>query len=568
LLLGQRWMVDSTVDGAFESAGLAHLMAISGLHVGFVAAFLFPLLRALRLGREGAALGTATGLIAYAAVTGGRPSVVRATIMASVLIAAAVSQRSWRPMNSLGVAALAILAFRPRSLWDVGFQLSFLATGAILGLGRPLLNRFPRRSAWNYVWAALIVSCGAQLGVVPILARCFNTVHPVAPLANLVVIPLVGLGVSLGFVTLLSAALSPWLADMFAHANFVPLELSVGIARWLGRLPCAAVTVSSPGLLVCGLYYLGLVSAVFAVRYRRRAIWLAVVVCLALAIGLWWFEPTGGRTLEVTVLDVGEGDSILIRAPGGESLLVDGGLRSRYTDMGRVVVAPYLRSEGVRCLGGLLLTHAHNDHVGGLASVIREVRVERAYDTGFPHTSWSYRFYLQCLEERKVPLDLVREGDTIPVGDARLLILYPRQSDLDRVRRNPGLGLNALSVVARLLYGRIAILLTGDAEEPTERLLMERKHRLGSPILKVGHHGAATSSSADFLEAVSAEVAIISAGAGNRFGHPHEEALERLQAAGCRVYRTDVHGAVVITSDGRSYRVKTTRPVGSAAVTG
>jgi competence protein ComEC len=565
LLLGQRWMVASTVDEAFESAGLAHVMAISGLHVGFVAAFLFPLLRALRLGRKGAALGTAVGLVAYAAVTGGRPSVVRATVMACVLIAAAVAQRSWRPMNSLGVAAIIILAVRPRSPWDVGFQLSFLATAAILGLSRPVLDRFSRRSAWSYVVAALVVSCGAQAGVAPILARCFNTIHPVAPLANLVVIPLVGLGVALGFTTLLAASLSPWLADMFAHANLVPLELSVGIARWLGRLPCASVAVSSPGLPVCAFYYVGLVVAVLAVRYRRRAMWCTAFICLALAVGLWWFSPTTGGMLELTVLDVGEGDSILIRVPGGESLLIDGGLRSRYTDMGHAVVVPYLRSEGVRRLGALLLTHAHNDHVGGLPSVIREIRVDRAYDTGFPHTSWSYRLYLQCLEERSIPLDAMREGDTIPLGDARLLVLYPRESDLDRVRRNPRLGLNAVSVVTRLLYGRIAILLTGDAEEATERLLLERKHTLASPILKVGHHGAATSSTADFLEAVSAEVAIISAGAANRFGHPHEEALGRLSAAGCRIYRTDVHGAVVVTTDGRSYRVKTTRPVSTAA---
>ncbi len=568
LLLGQRWMVDSTIDEAFEGAGLAHLMAISGLHVGFVAAFLFPLLRALRFGRKGAALGTAVGLIAYAAVTGGRPSVVRATIMACVLIGAGVSQRSWRPMNSLGFAALVILTLQPRSLWDVGFQLSFLATGSILVVSRPLLSRFARKAPWHFAAAALVVSVGAQAGVAPVLARCFNAVHLVAPLANLVVIPLVGFGVALGFATVLSAAVSPWLADIFAHANFVPLELSVRIARWLGDLPCAAMTVSSPGLLVCGLYYLGLVAGAIAIRVRRTALWLAAALCLVLAIGLWWYGPTLGGALEVTVLDVGEGDSILIRAPGEGPLLVDGGLRTRYSDVGRFVVLPYLKSAGVPRLSGLLLTHAHNDHVGGVGSVIRGVSVERAYDAGFPHTSWSYRFYLQCLEERRVPLDYVREGDTIPVGDARLHILYPRQSDLDRVRENPRLGLNMVSVVARLVYGRISILLAGDAEQPTERALLERAHRLASSVLKVGHHGAATSSSTLFLRSVSAEVAIISVGAGNRFGHPHPEALGRLSAAGCRIYRTDVHGAVVVTSDGRTYRVKTTRSISVTAAAG
>ncbi len=567
LLLGQRWMVDASVEEALDGAGLTHLLAISGLHVGFVAVIIFPLLRALRLGRTGSAVGTAAGLAAYAVLTGARPSVVRATIMACVLILALANQRSWRPMNSLGVAAMAILILAPRSLEDAGFQLSFLATGAILALSRRVLDMLPRNRVSRFVVGALVVSVGAQVGVAPILARHFHEVHPVAPLANLLVIPLMGLGVALGFATLLSALVGSWLADIFAHANLIPLELSVRCAGWLGDLPGASVSVTSPTFAACAVYYAGLVVAAIALRTRRSVLWFLACSCAVLSLGLWWGGPISHGGLQVTVLDVGEGDAIFVRAPEGQTLLIDGGLRTRYGDMGREVVVPYLRSRGIRGLGALMLTHAHNDHVGGLASVVEEMRVGHAFGTGYAHTSWSYRGYIRALRDREVPTEWVREGDIVPLGAARLIILYPRESDLEELRENPRLGLNAISIVARLVYGRFSMLLAGDAEESTERALLRRGLRLASDVLKAGHHGAATSSTSEFLRAVSAEVAIISAGAQNRFGHPHRAALARLGQAGCAVYRTDLHGAVTVVSDGRSYRVRTTRPVGVAAAT-
>jgi competence protein ComEC len=208
-----------------------------------------------------------------------------------------------------------------------------------------------------------------------------------------------------------------------------------------------------------------------------------------------------------------------------------------------------------------MLTHPHNDHVGGLPAVVSSVDVERAVGTRYPHTSWSYRRYVDCLQDRQVEWKRVLEGDVIWVGEAMLHVLYPRESDLEAVRSKPQLGLNTVSIVARLCYGDFAMLLAGDAEELTERALLSRGLPLRADVLKVGHHGANTSSSAPFLRAVGADAAIISAGACNRFGHPHADALRRLRRAGCRIYRTDLHGAVTVTSDGRTYRIRTTRPV-------
>jgi competence protein ComEC len=565
LILGQRWKVHRHIQETFAEAGLAHVMAISGLHVGFVAAAVFPVLRALRAGRRGAAIGTAVALVLYAWLTGGRPSVVRATVMACILIAGLLTQRSWSPLNSLGIAALVILGASPRSLVDPGFQLSFLATGSILLLCPPLVRRLPGGSPWRVPVAALAVSVSAQAGVLLLVARYFHRVHVVAPLANLVVVPVVGLGVALGLATVAAGSVSHWLADIFAHANLLPLEFSVRAARWLGGLPSAGLAAHPPGLGACAPYFLGLGALGLALRRRRSWLWILATGLVVISVVLWWGGSLAGGGLEVTVLDVGEGDSIFIKAPGGGTLLIDAGLRTRYTDMGAVVVLPFLQAQGVRTLDCVLLTHAHNDHVGGVPTVIGGLKIGRAFGTGFPHTSWSYRRYVRCLREKGVPWARVREGDVIPVGEARLHVLYPRDSDVALLTSKPDLGLNTISVVARLVYKNFSMLLAGDAEELVERAVLRRGHVVRARVLKVGHHGAATSSTESFLRAVSPEVAVVSAGRSNRFGHPHVEALARLRRAGCRVYRTDVHGAVVVTSDGQTYKIRTTRPLRRSA---
>jgi competence protein ComEC len=265
----------------------------------------------------------------------------------------------------------------------------------------------------------------------------------------------------------------------------------------------------------------------------------------------------------VTVLDVGQGDAILIQSPGGRTVLMDGGgelgAQRAGWDIGLMRVVPALRRAGVRRLDIVLLSHPHEDHVGGLPAVVENFPVGIVLDPGVAHPSPSYLRLLRIIEAGPIGYRKARLGQDIDLGaGTQLSILYPPEfpPTLD------GDPVHARSVTARLTHGRFAMLLTGDIEAPVERYLIDRGVGLHSQVLKVGHHGSKTSTTPLFLSYVRPRVAIISVGAGNSFGHPHQSTLDALAAAGVVVRRTDLDGAIRITSDGTTFEVETTRATG------
>jgi competence protein ComEC len=271
--------------------------------------------------------------------------------------------------------------------------------------------------------------------------------------------------------------------------------------------------------------------------------------------------------LTVVVLDVGQGDSILIRSPAGRNVLIDAGgelgaERSGW-DVGRMRVVPALRRAGVRRLDVVILSHPHEDHVGGLPAVTENIPVGLVLDPGVPHPSPSYARFLKAVEARRIPYRLARAGLRVDLGGGVLLtILYPPEP-APAIDGDP---VHAGMAVARLDYGRAAALLTGDLEAPGERFLLDFAAPVDAQVLKVGHHGSRTSTSPEFVARVRPQIAVISAGADNAFGHPHLVTLETLAAAGVTVYRTDLDGAITMTSDGAGWRVTTARARAGARV--
>jgi competence protein ComEC len=258
-----------------------------------------------------------------------------------------------------------------------------------------------------------------------------------------------------------------------------------------------------------------------------------------------------GDALRVHFLDIGQGDAILIVSPTGKTVLVDAGPRG-----GDRVVRHALASEGRTVIDLAVFSHAHADHIGGMARVVEAVDVKRVLDPGFDHTSATYRQLLQTLAKHNVPVSIARDGRKIDLGGgAALEILAPADPLLTGTRSDA----NTNSIVLRLTHGSMSLLLTGDAEEATERRLLESPERLASTILKVAHHGSRHSSIARFLAAVTPVAAVISCGLDNKYGHPHPETLERLKAIGSGVFRTDLHGTVSLESTGSSWHFKTTR---------
>lgn len=563
LLLGAQAGGGEAMADLFLRAGLLHLLVVSGAQVGLVAAATLALTGAL--GRRRGGLGIAAGVILlFAAMVGWSPSVGRAAIMALVGLGARLLRRDPDAASTLALAALLWLAFHPAALFGLGFQLSFAATWGLLFLSPALTP--PVRPRWLAHLAATTV--GAQIAVLPLLAAAFQRISLAAFPANLLVLPIVAAVVPAGFLLSAIGVILPSLATALVPAFLPPVWAVVALARLFASVPGAQVWL--PPL---GWWHVAAAYALLALlpRWRRGGVgWTTLFASGLIAILI--FSGGGAAaarlrepTLTVAVLDVGQGDAIVVRGPTGRTMLVDGGGevevggRPPREDIGIRTLVPALRRMGVRRVNVVLLSHAHEDHVGGLGAVLENFSVDLVIDPGVPHPSPSYVRFLDLVRRRRIPYALGRQGQRIDLGDGAVAeILWPPEGRQEPDRPTEDL-VNSRSIVARLSYGAVSVLLTGDIEAETETALLRSGVRLDSTVLKVAHHGSRTSTTPEFVEAVRPSAAVISVGAGNLFGHPHLRTLWTLRARGVRLYRTDRDGAVFLRTDGRRLVVETMR---------
>jgi competence protein ComEC len=561
MTLGERTGIPAQISQAFLGSGTYHILAISGLNVSLLAGALLFVLKAIRVPLRLRAL-LSMGLITfYAALAGGSPSVVRAAVMADVYLLAVVLDREADPLNTLALSALALLLWQPLFLWDVGFQLTFVATWAILAVvnWHPLL-RLP--TPWRWGTIPLLLSAAAFFGTAPILASSFHRISPIAVLANLPIVPLSGLLTGVGMLFGLLALAIPQSLGLFATLVGFLINLLVILADWFARLPLASVQIfpPSPAMTVC--YYFALCALIFGAG-RRWARWVALSAALALLvlIGGRLVADRWNERVRVTVIDVGQGDGILVELPGQHAILIDGGgLFDDRFDIGEQVVVPFLLSRWIARLDLVVLSHPHPDHLNGLAAVLRHFPVGAVWDGGQRVASPSYLWFEEVLRHKRIPHKILRAGyRTVEFDPATIDVLHPPKPLLRGSPRGHSSDVNSNSLVLLLRYRDIRILLPGDIEEEAERVLLDQGADLGADVLKVPHHGSRTSSSLPFLERVRPMVAFVSAGYRNRFRHPHQETLERYRASGIDLYRTDLDGAVTVTTDGRTIDVATVR---------
>jgi competence protein ComEC len=518
LLLGERAELPPDIDAAFRRAGVSHVLAVSGFNVALVGATVWALLALARAPRRVAALGAITVVVGYAAVTGPQPSVLRATFMAVLVLVAVLLEREAAVLNGLALAALVILAVRPADLQDPGFQLSFAATAGIV------LAPLPR----GRLAAAVAVSAAAQLAVLPIGLVHFNQVSVIGVLANLAVVPLAGLATVLGLFAVAAGAFSAALASWLLAATWPVLLLLRGAVAAAAAVPGAVVHLPAPGPLAITCYVAALAAGLTGWQLRgthlRRARGLALLaIALATASALMTLAPVlrgaDGR-LRLTVLDVGQGDAIVVEGPDGRTVLVDAGAGGPYRlDAGERVVAPFLWNRGVLRLAAAVVTHDDADHAGGMGAIRRLFTIREPWDgdaAGRP---------------------LVLGGAVItPLATARA-------------------GRNDAARVLRIDFGLASILLASDVERAGERALVASGAPLAATVLKVPHHGSATSTSLELLAAVRPAIALISVGARNPYRHPDPTVLDRLTTTGATIHRTDRHGALLLETDGRHLSV-------------
>ena len=546
LLMGERAQLPTESDESFRRAGVYHVLAVSGFNVALLAGAVFAVLAMGGVPRRGAAVVAAAALVGFALVVGGQPSVLRATVMGLLLLAALLLDRKSQLMNALAAAALGLLLWRPGDLWEPGFQLSFAATAGIVHVTPWLSARLTDRGWPAWLATAVAVSVGAQAAVTPLMLAHFNQLSLIGVAANLAVVPLAGLGTMLGMLALLLELFSTGLAGLLFEALWLVL-LALRAAVWTAAaVPAAMVHLPAPAAITLLAWYAAVVLAPAGWASRRARAALGALAVVVAVTSIWpWLRPTDGL-LRVTFLDVGQGDAALVELPDGPRLLVDGGPGgARRFDVGERVLAPFLWNRPVGCLDAVALSHWDIDHSGGLAAVLRHFRVGEFWESGRAPSGAADT--VAALVRSGAPRRVLAAGQRLWLGRALVTVLGPAPG--------PSVAANDDSLVLRLDWRGISLLLPGDLGAQGEAALLRRAGPLRALVLKVAHHGSRSSSGTPFLHAAQPLVAVVSVGARNPFRHPSPETLARLEAAGTRIYRTDRDGAVMLETDGHVLRV-------------
>jgi competence protein ComEC len=590
MTLGEQSEIPRAIQDRFNRTGTSHIIAISGFNVGIIALIAFFLIRTLLKTSETlllrfniqklSALFAFAPVVFYAFVAGLGMSTVRALLMTLALLITILMGRGRDLFNTLALAAFVILVVSPAALFDISFQLSFTAVASIVlfmpGITERLTswkNRAEGRPArlGRRITADLLlfvaVSAACTLGTLPFIVYYFNRISNITLVANLLLVPILGFVVlPFSMLLIIVAPLSDSLSAPLIDITTVLTRLCLDLNDWLAALPGSSSIITTPTIPELTAYYVILISAALLLglpgrtsgdipifRTRRKALAVMALAVIFLAGDAAWLhlKLQNRDTLRVTFLNVGHASCALIEFPGGKRMLVDGGgsYDDRF-DVGRYVVAPFLWHERIGIIDTIVLTHPHPDHVNGLSYILDNFDVKEVWTNGDETlVDWGAALVEKMKQKGITPRHLTSNSAPVDMGGVRIDVLNPWKGPPPGDDLNDR-EINERALVLQLRWGDTAFLLPSDIGEPTESKLAARYRTLASGVLLAPHHGSANSNSQPFLRAVRPDTIVISTGRPVR-----DDVLERYRQTGAAVFRTDVHGAIHITTDGRRYEV-------------
>jgi competence protein ComEC len=557
VLIGDRTGLSDEIRERLQAAGTYHVIAISGGNIAILAGLVLLMLMACGIHGRRAALVSIGVLMTYSQVAVAGPSVWRATLMAVLYLAARTMDHRTAAWQAAALAAALMLVAHPLELQDPGFLLTFGATVALIeGARRAEGRRIASHTAVGWLAASVVASLAVEVALVPVSAQVFSRVTSAGVVLNLIAVPMMAVAQVAGLVVVAADSV-PWIAAPAGWMASSAAGVLVSSARLVDVFPWLTSRVPPPGMAMAAAYYLSLAFVLLGSRRLQRtgAVAFAVVIALFVADANGWLRRAAPlNSLRLTMFDVGQGEALLLETPAG-SLQVDAGgapFGGGAFDVGARVLAPALWARGIRSVDTLLVTHGDPDHIGGGEVLVREFGFRHLWEgIGVPrHTPSTV---LRALAAREgMTSHFKRTGDVMRWGDATIRVLHPAAPDWERPRVR-----NDDSVVIEVLYGGVALLLTGDISSGIERALVPMLSAAPVRILKVAHHGSRTSTSFELLESWRPQIALISAGRGNSFGHPAPDVVRRLESIGARIYRTDRDGQITVETDGRRVWART-----------
>ena len=560
ILIGNKNNLQKEIQEDFRNSSLSHVLAISGMHVSYIMLGITFVINKMKFNKKISKIITIFILLFFIILTGKTASVTRACFMSSYIILASLFHKKAHVLASISISLLIILIINPYLILDIGLQLSYGGTIGIV-LIYPILKKLKKKKedknskfkkiihkVKEKILDIILITISANLVIFPIVLFHYNTISFTFIISNLLISPIIGIIIILGFISVFASyIISPISKVMFLILQTF-LNLLIKIAHFCAELPFSKVYFPTPKIYVIIIYYVFLIFIILArnkiivvKKINKKIIIIFVIIIIILNLILN-FIP---KTFTISFIDVGQGDSMLISTPKGKKILIDGGgsRDEESFNIGKQTLIPYLLNKGITKLDYILISHFDSDHVGGILSVLEELKVEKVIICEQEENE-NYRRFKEIVKNKKIKVYVVKKGDNVKIEENILLnILWPKD---EKIKEN---AINNNSIVAKLNYKNFSILLTGDIEKIAENEILkeyENSNILNANILKVAHHGSKSSSINEFLEKVKPQIALIGVGEKNTFGHPNEGVLKRLENINTKIYRTDKKGEITI----------------------